>query len=554
MRAEVLSRFMRKKIEQRKLHQTITEDNRSIDYNSQNKYNIDDDKKTVVKFAAGGRLVTSHSKTDSFGRKSFDELQLGTGFVSRQFHYHAGEATKEHKTGGKLKSSATTNLVSQIVLSDGRTLSYEYDKEERITKVTDSIDGVTEYAYDEQGQLVSESRNGEEVVSMTYNHYGNILSKNGKAYAYGDKVWKDKLTAYDGQSITYDAQGNPVSYLGHTLTWEKGRQLKSFDTNIYTYNANGIRTSKTIAGVKHTYDLEGTKILVERWGSHTLVPLYDNEDGVCGILYDNVPYYFYKNLQGDVIAIADKDGEPVARYTYDAWGVCTVTLDISPCAISAVNPYRYRGYYYDAETGLYYLQSRYYDPVVGRFICADDPDTLSFSVDCDSIIGNNLFTYCLNFPINNSDITGLWLARLVCGLAGAAVFGTLAYVVCKVVGMFVPISKKTTAAITVAFAALGGIIGAVLGPSFMLKHAPKLLQAINKIEKKKFSLKGFGPNTGGNIFGIIISDTLIIMLHQPHPKYKEWYYHIQVEVKIGRKQFVIWKKPIVYVNPKTWGK
>jgi len=92
------------------------------------------DDKTVVKFTAGGNTVTSHSKTDSFGRKVFDELQLGTGFVSREFDYHKGEVTEEHMEHGKLKSSPTTQLVSRILLSDGRTISYEYDAEERITK------------------------------------------------------------------------------------------------------------------------------------------------------------------------------------------------------------------------------------------------------------------------------------------------------------------------------------------------------------------------------------------------------------------------------------
>lgn len=163
----------------------------------------------------------------------------------------------------------------------------------------------------------------------------------------------------------YDAQGNPTSYLGHTLTWEKGRQLKSFTKSdgtaiAYTYNANGIRTSKTVGGVKHTYMLDGTKVLKEVWGSNTLIPLYDNEDSVCGIVYNGEPYYFVKNLQGDVIAIVDEDVEIVAKYSYDAWGVCTVVSDTSECSIATINPYRYRGYYYDNEIGMYYLQSRYY--------------------------------------------------------------------------------------------------------------------------------------------------------------------------------------------------
>ena len=206
---------------------------------------------------------------------------------------------------------------------------------------------------------------------MVYDNYGNIVSKNGKTYTY-DSTWKDLLISCDGQSITYDAQGNPTSYLGHTLTWEKGRQLKSFDNAQYTYNANGIRTSKTVNGVEHTFVLDGTKILKESWGSNTIIPMYDNEDCVCGIIYNDVPYYFFKNLQGDIIAIVNKDAETVAKYTYDAWGVCTISQDVSDCGIANVNPFRYRGYYYDSEIGLYYLQSRYYNPTVGRFVNADE--------------------------------------------------------------------------------------------------------------------------------------------------------------------------------------
>ena len=152
---------------------------------------------------------------------------------------------------------------------------------------------------------------------MKYDNYGNIVEKNGKAYTYGNATWKDLLTAYNGQTITYDAQGNPLTYLGHTLTWEKGRQLKSFDGNTYTYNKDGIRITKTVNGVLHTYTLDGTNIVKETWGSNTLIPLYDLDGTVCGIIYNNVSYYFYKNLQGDVIAITDNAGVTVAKYTYD---------------------------------------------------------------------------------------------------------------------------------------------------------------------------------------------------------------------------------------------
>ena len=387
-------------------------------------YETNDDK-TIVKFSAGGRTVTSHSKTDSFGRKVFDELQLGTDFVSRQFVYHAGKVTAAHKEKAKVKSSATTQLVSQIILSNGTTLSYGYDAEERITSVVETytvddtpVTNTTLYTYDELGQLLTETINGEAVNTMKYDNYGNIVEKNNKAYIYGDATWKDLLTGFDGKTIEYDAQGNPVKYLGHTLTWEKGRQLKSFDGNTYTYNANGIRTSKTINGILHTYTLDGTKILCETRNDNTLVPLYDNEDSVCGILYNNVPYYFIKNLQGDVIAIVDKDAQTVARYSYDAWGVPTIKEDTSSCSIATINPFRYRGYYYDAETKFYYLQSRYYDASVGRFVNSDESTNIGLG---DNLRSFDLYTYTENNPVSMIDEAGYAAINVICAAIGAVV-------------------------------------------------------------------------------------------------------------------------------------
>ena len=360
-------------------------------------------KKGIAQFVAGSRLVTSHSKTDSFGRKIFDELQLGRDFVSRQFSYQAGAVPTEHKDNYKVKSTATTNLVSQIQFSGGRAISYEYDNEERITRISDSVDGVFEYTYDALGQLLEEKVNDTVVNTMTYDNYGNIATKNGVVYTYGDGVWKDKLTAYGDKTITYDAQGNPLNYMGHYLTWEKGRQLKSFDSNTYTYNANGIRTSKTVNGVKHEYLLDGTMILHETWDGNTLVPLYDDEDFVCGIQYNGTDYYFHKNLQGDVIAIVDAYADVVARYTYDAWGVCTITFDQSSVGIATVNPYRYRSYYYDNESKLYYLQSRYYNPQNGKFLNFDSAGYINYT---GTVISNNLSCYCENSPVNGSDYFG----------------------------------------------------------------------------------------------------------------------------------------------------
>ena len=160
----------------------------------------------------------------------------------------------------------------------------------------------------------------------------------------------------------------------------------------------------------HTYTLDGSKILRETWGDNVLIPLYDNEDSVCGILYNGTPYYFLKNLQGDVIAITNEEGQTVVEYDYDAWGVCFVADDMSGDNIEDINPFRYRGYYYDAEIGMYYLQSRYYDPVTGRFMNTDEACVLlGYSFKATP----NFFIYCNNDCVNEQDHTGYAISSYI---------------------------------------------------------------------------------------------------------------------------------------------
>ena len=384
-------------------------------------YEYPENGNTVVKFEIQhpndtyNLTVTSHSKSDSFGRKIFDELQHGLGVTTRHFSYHNGEVTEEHAEAEKYKSAPTTDLIKEIVISSSnqwendRILSYEYDNEERITKIIDSLDGITEYSYDDLGQLLTETTDGTIVNSMTYDRYGNILSKNGKIYVY-DTTWKDQLVSYDDQIIVYDVQGNPTSYLGHNLEWEKGRQLRSYDNITYTYNANGIRTSKKVNNVEHIYIIEGTKILREKWDTHILIPLYDNDENICGIKHNQFTYFFIKNLQGDVIALIDPTGKVRVRYTYDAWGKYSIVYDNTIDNIGNINPFRYRGYYYDNETGFYYLQSRYYDPKTGRFINGDE--AIYVFMNC-SPLNHNLFEYCQNNPVSNVDYAGTWYYSLM---------------------------------------------------------------------------------------------------------------------------------------------
>lgn len=232
---------------------------------------------------------------------------------------------------------------------------------------------------------------------------------------------------YDnGYDIIYDEIGNPLSYMGYTLTWQNGRQLASLSGNgttaSYTYDVDGLRTSKTVNGVKHEYYYVGSRLQYEKYGTTELWFFYDADGTPSGIRYkngDNInDYYFVCNWRGDVTEIYDSTGALAASYSYDAWGKVVSVKDASGAAITSsthianVNPIRYRGYYYDSETGMYYLKSRYYDPQVKRFLNAD-----GYVQTGNGLYDKNMFAYCLNNPVNSSDPTGKF-AWIVVGALG----------------------------------------------------------------------------------------------------------------------------------------
>ncbi len=223
---------------------------------------------------------------------------------------------------------------------------------------------------------------------------------------------KDVL--YEGQSQTSDlpSSGNPVTYYNgkdYTFTWTKGRQLASATVDgkqiSYTYDMSGVRTSKTVNGTTYNYTTLSGKVMRQQWDGKTLEFVYDDSSQPFAMIYkhgsETELYYYFVNAQGDVSAILDSSGKIAASYDYDAWGNCTV-YNSSDAAIGDLNPLRYRGYYYDAETGFYYLQSRYYDFANCRFINADAYVTTNVG----SILNSNMFAYCENNPILFSDQHG----------------------------------------------------------------------------------------------------------------------------------------------------
>ena len=156
-------------------------------------------------------------------------------------------------------------------------------------------------------------------------------------------------------------------------------------------------------GTATEYFLNGSQILAEKTGDTVTWFFYDSRGTRIGMAYGSNLYYYLYNLQGDVTALVRAStGKIAATYSYDAWGNCTVT-NAAGYAVGDRNPFRYRGYYYDTETGLYYLQSRYYSPEFGRFISADNAANLGADGE---VLSYNLFAYCLNNPINRTDDDG----------------------------------------------------------------------------------------------------------------------------------------------------
>ena len=242
-----------------------------------------------------------------------------------------------------------------------------------------------------------------------YDKGGNILSKteNGvtKTYSYGDSTWKDLLTAYNGNAITYDTIGNPLTYYdGKTFDWD-GRQLKSVGTGTtYKYNADGIRTQKIQGSNVTQYYLNGSQILASKDNFGWIYYDYDATGKVVSVNYYGTTYYYVHNLQGDVIALTDANGAIAVEYEYDPWGKVISFSGPYMSGIGLANPFRYRGYFYDSETGFYYVSSRYYDPEIGRWINAD---SVIAGVG-GNVKGYNLFAYCFNNPVNMDDQAGNW--------------------------------------------------------------------------------------------------------------------------------------------------
>lgn len=303
--------------------------------------------------------------------------------------------------------------------NNGNPISYTYDANGNIKTITQSGQTIA-YTYNELDEVTREDNQVlNKSVAYNYDAGGNITSKIeylyttgalGAAvgtinYGYGDLNWKDKLTSYNGKTITYDQIGNPLNDGTYSFTWEEGRQLSGITGNgktiTYKYNDSGIRTQKTVNGVTTNYHLEGSNVTFESDVTNNIYYTYDSAGKLLSMNLNGTEYYYIYNAQGDIIGLFDKTGTQVVSYTYDTWGKLVNIGGSLKDTVGTVNPYRYRGYRYDTETGLYYLQSRYYNPEWGRFINSD-----GVAGQTGELLGHNMFAYCKNNAVNMHDNDG----------------------------------------------------------------------------------------------------------------------------------------------------
>ena len=395
---------------------------------------------------------------DTYGRVSGTKIQSMSGSPSQSYTYdtlgrtnkisneYAENSVVSQNYSYKVNGTNQTGRVHSVSYSKTTesgiqslvpTLSCDYDANGNITNVYENSVLKIRYHYDGLNRLVREDNSDiDKTVVYNYDRFGNILSKvecaltfgelgtaiNTIPYEYNSGSSPDAVTKYGGETIHYDTYGNALSYRGYTLTWAKARQLSTMtdgETSLsFKYDFNGIRTKKTVNGIDTEYFYVGDTLVSQKTGNEIINFAYTAGGAPYGFTYNGTSYFYLTNIQGDIIGIYDSNGNVVVEYTYDSWGKLISITGSLASTIGVKNPLRYRGYYYDTETSLYYLQSRYYDPEIGRFINMD----AYFIAGNDYIQGTNMYAYCYNNPVMYSDPSGMagefwsFLSELISGL------------------------------------------------------------------------------------------------------------------------------------------
>ena len=434
---------------------------------------------TTYSYDKDGRETTASASKNYYRTTEYDPL----GRIANQL-WHTPAAISgaiyEYSSSGTRENGLPSSL--QV---GGSNYGYAYDQNGNITEYqvsdTNASGGTTKtvaYQYDELNRLIRENNQIlNKTVTYAYDIGGNLVSEKEYAYASGtlpasasvtktgtfDSVWKDKLVKWNGVAMTYDASGNMLTKGNTKYTWTLGNALASVSNgkNIqYSYDHAGHRIKKVVDGAVTQMCYAGDLLVSERTGSEkTLWYRYDSSGNVIALTYESEIYMYLRNAQNDIIGLLDKDGKVVVRYTYDSWGQVVKIEGTLKDKVGARNPFRYKGYYYDVETGLYYCRSRYYDPAIRRFISADDTQVLRDNLD---MLGEkNLYTYCDDNPITRVDVNGQF--TLICGLIGATMNVLAGGVAAAVTGQEYTVTDMIAAGLAGIFAGGAGLEGAIAG-------------------------------------------------------------------------------------------
>lgn len=368
-----------------------------------NKYITQDE---FVRMAAKLNCLTKESSFDEFGMYQGSEIRKsGTSILSNKLTYKSLDKTENGRTYKQLSKV----VAAETITAGGTTLAdraYTTDNLGRVTGITDSKFGNHSYEYDCKGFLV---KDGDTVYE--YDANGNV-TKIGDTMLEYDSVVKDKLVKVGDKVVTYDASNPlvPTSYNGNTYTFE-GRRLariqKGGKVIDYTYNDQGLRTKKTVTENGTSFETQffydGTKLIAEISPEHRLDFLYDENDRLYGFVLDKTAMYFYvRDTLENVLGIVDSTGNLVVQYAYNAWGKNLGITGTLATTVGEYNPFRYKGYHFDSDTGMYYCHTRYYVPDWCRWLCADGV----IGLDPSSLFEQNLYCYCNNNPVCCIDPSG----------------------------------------------------------------------------------------------------------------------------------------------------
>ena len=370
---------------------------------------------------------------DEFGLLKYKELHSSTVKILRTYY--------DTKTTNTHKEAKVPIVKSEIKYygSKNYTRNYETDNIGNVVKITDSVFGSHNYTYDYRGFLTKEDD-----IEYKYDNNGNVTKAGNDTFTYDNL---NRLKTINGWPVSFSSTnpGNPATYRDTAYRFE-GRRLISISEELgideqksidYTYDSNGLIIKKVLGywydddrdseEFTTQYYYDGDKLITEINQYCRLDFLYDENGMLYGLIKDNSSKYFYvRDYLQNILGIVDQNGKLVVKYKYDAYGNSKGIEDTSGCNLGTRNPFRYKGYYYDDDTEMYYCKSRFYVPKWRRWLNSDSINYL----EPQNIICLNLFAYCNNNPVMYVDENGnmpKWLKiTLIASIAAIAIASMVA--------------------------------------------------------------------------------------------------------------------------------